>query len=119
MSPTQPSKAADGTTPRADVIADSAVNASLTAESRRRRPRAVVETMDYLSAARRFIRAAGKRVGDGDEVELRALLDLARCLDDAIYAAVVAQQQHGASWADIARATGTTRQAAHAKWGKR
>lgn len=75
------------------------------------------ETTDYLGAARRFIRAAGRRVADADEHELAALLDLQHDLDAAIADAVTGQKTRK-SWAQIALGTGTTREAAYQRWGK-
>lgn len=82
-----------------------------------RRVRRERETTEYLSAARRFIRAAGERVADADEVELGMLLELRHDLDAAISQAVNGQRARGASWAYIAQAAGTTRQAAQQRWG--
>ena len=82
---------------------------------RRARP---VETTDYLRAAARFLRGAGRRVADADPEDLAELLALRQVLDEAIATAVTGQrEQWGRSWADIARAAGTTRQAAHERWG--
>lgn len=78
-----------------------------------------VETTEYLKAAARFIRAAGRRVADADEVELQELLKLQAVLDEAVQAAVDGQRARGLSWAYIASATGKTRQAAFQRWGKR
>ena len=39
------------------------------------------ETLEYLAAARRFIRAAGKRVADADEFELAELVALRQELE--------------------------------------
>lgn len=86
--------------------------------SRRKRRRVSVETLDYLAAARRFIRAAGRRVAESDEHELEALLRLSDDLSAAIQTAVDGQRAHGKSWTDIARATGKTAQAAHKRWGR-
>lgn len=87
---------------------------------RRSRPTHVDrETMDYLGAATRFIRAAGRRVREGDEPELAGLLALQRVLDEAIADAVDGQKSGGKSWAQIALGTGTTREAAYQRWGKR
>jgi hypothetical protein len=84
----------------------------------RKRPRHEVETLDYLGAAKRFILAAGRRVGDADEHELRALLLLQVTLDEAIQTAVDGQRENGGkSWADIARGTGKSREAAYQRWG--
>ncbi|MGG7466051.1 AsnC family protein [Plantibacter sp. YIM 135347] len=78
-----------------------------------------VETVDFLAMVRRMIRAAGKRVGDADEVELRELFSLRANLDSAIDEAIRGQRDLGRSWQAIADATGTTRQAAHARYGPR
>lgn len=86
--------------------------------SRRKRRRVSVETLEYLGAARRFIRAAGRRVAESDEHELEALLNLSDDLADAIQTAVDGQRTHGKSWTDIARATGKTPQAAHKRWSR-
>lgn len=75
-----------------------------------------VETTEYLKMLRRMIRAAGKRVGDADEPELAALLGLQDELEQAITTAVAGQLSIGRSWASIAAGTGTTRQAAHARF---
>jgi hypothetical protein len=95
------------------------VKAAFTPRRRSKRVRRDVETMDYLGAARRFIRAAGRRVGDCDEPELAALLALRADLDAAIADAVAGQRAHGKSWASIALGTGTTREAAFQRWGRR
>lgn len=84
----------------------------------RKRPRHEVETLDYLGAAKRFILAAGRRVGEADEHELRALLMMQVTLDEAIQTAVDGQREnYGKSWADIAMATGKSREAAYQRWG--
>nr|WP_274637088.1 hypothetical protein [Microbacterium bovistercoris] len=66
-----------------------------------------------------MLRAAGRRVGDADEVELGMLLELRHDLDNAIAEAVRAQRDRGASWSFIASATGTSRQAAQQRWGEK
>lgn len=86
--------------------------------SRRKRRRVSVETLEFLGAATRLIRAAGRRVADSDEHELEALLGLQTVLADAIQTAVDGQRATGKSWADIARATGKTPQAAHKRWSR-
>lgn len=78
-----------------------------------------VETLPFIAAVGRMIRAAGRRVGDADEHELAALLNLRSVLDEAIDSAVHGQLAIGRSWADIARGTGHTRQAAHERWGRK
>jgi hypothetical protein len=78
-----------------------------------------VETGEYLAMLRRMLRAAGRRVADADEIELAELIGLENELHEAIARAVDGQRAIGRSWADIARATGTTKQAAHARWSRR
>lgn len=105
-------------TARADSEPETTVKLHLTPVRRSKRPRRDVEAMEFLGAVGRFLRAAGRRVGsDGDELELAALIAVRVQLDDAIRAAVTAQKERGKSWADIARGTGTTREAAFQKWG--
>lgn len=107
----------DTTTPVA-LDTRSTVKRSFTAK----RPKREVETTGkrgYISAAARFIRAAGRRAGEGDEPELAALLELRNVLDAAIADAVAGQRTYGKSWAAIARGTGTTREAAFQRWGKK
>lgn len=77
-----------------------------------------VDTIEYLQAARRFIRAAGKRCADADDFELAELLTLQDELDAAVAVAVAGLRERGQSWAYIAGATGTSRQAAYQRWGK-
>lgn len=98
---------------------DSGVKVDFTPRRRSKRPRKDVETMEYLGAARRFIRAAGRRVGECDEHELRELLALRDTLDEAIQDAVDGQRRIGKSWAQIGLGAGTTREAAYQRWGKR
>ncbi|HEY9522301.1 MAG TPA: hypothetical protein VIR33_03610 [Thermopolyspora sp.] len=84
--------------------------------ARRRRE---VETTDYLAMVRRLIAAAGKRVGDADEIELAELVELRDHLERAIAEAVTIQRgRWGRSWAEIGRGLGTTRQAAQQHYGK-
>lgn len=77
------------------------------------------ETLAYLGAARRFIRVAGRRVGECDEHELAALIALQADLDAAIQDAVDGQKAHGKSWAAIGIGAGTTREAAFQRWGRK
>lgn len=77
-----------------------------------------VETMDYLAMLRRLIAAAGRRVANADEPELRALIQCQADLDAAITSAVDGMRSRGRSWSYIAQATGTTRQAAQQRWGR-
>lgn len=97
---------------------DSGVKSNFTERRRSKRPKKDVETTEFIGAARRFIRAAGRRVGECDEHELAALLGLRDDLDAAIAEAVAGQRAYGKSWADIARGTGASREAAFQKWGR-
>ena len=56
---------------------------------------------------------------DGDDWArgLKAARDLRAALDDAERAAVEAARSAGATWEQIGEALGTSRQAAHRKWG--
>lgn len=77
-----------------------------------------VETPEYGAMVRRMIRAYGRRVADADEPDLADLLTLRADVDAAIAQAVQGQRAGGRSWAHIARATGTSRQAAYQRWGQ-
>jgi hypothetical protein len=84
--------------------------------ARRRRE---VETTEYLSMVRRLLRAAAKRVGNADEVELAELVEMRNHLEQAIAEAVTIQRQTwGRSWAEIGRGLGVSRQAAQQHYGK-
>lgn len=77
-----------------------------------------VETVEYLGMVRRMIRAAGRRVGEADEVELRMLDELRADLDAAVRAAVDGQRDLGRSWAHVGGALGITRQSAQQRFGR-
>lgn len=76
-----------------------------------------VETTEYLAMLRRMLGAAGRRVAEADELELRDLIALREHLEQAIQTAVDGQRGMGRPWSYIATATGTTRQAAQQRWG--
>lgn len=105
-----------GTTGPVNDDTTASVNPTLTVRRRSKRAKSSVEALEFIGAIRRFLRAAGIRVASSDEYELRALIALRTDLDEAIAVAVEGQRSVGRSWAYIATATGTTRQAAHAKW---
>ena len=103
------------------MTSDSAVKLSLTPAKSSKRARRDVETSGprgYMAAARRFIRAAGRRAGEGDEFELAELYALRTVLDEAMRDAINGQQSYGKSWAHIGAALGMTREAAWQRWGK-
>lgn len=66
----------------------------------------------------RMVRAAGRRVADGDPEDLAMLLDVQAELDAAIAAGVRGMRANtGRSWSEIGRALGVTKQAAAKRWG--
>lgn len=82
------------------------------------RKRGPVETPEYIKAAQRFIRAAGRRVGDADDVDLAQLIELRDAVETAIAEAVTSQRaNYGRSWQWVANGLGITRQAAQQKYG--
>lgn len=81
------------------------------------RPRRERDNDEYLAFLARIVRGAGDRLADANEGELRQLLELRDVLDNAIRHAVVGMHASGATWQEIGEATGTSRQAAHQKWG--
>jgi len=75
------------------------------------------ETTDYADMMRRMMNAHGRRVADGDVEDLAELLEIQKHLSFVVALAVQGQREnHGRSWADIARAAGTSRQAAQKRW---
>jgi hypothetical protein len=92
-----------------------AVKGSLTPKRRDR----VVENPEYAAFAARILRAAARRVADGDVEGLAGLVALRCELDAAISEAVqgLRSPKWSYSWADIARVLGTTRQAAQQRYG--
>lgn len=77
-----------------------------------------VETSAYFEMLGRMIAAAGRRVAKGDPEDLAQLVALAAALDDAAAVGVAGIRASGRSWADVGRATGMTRQAAHERWSR-
>ena len=97
--------------------ADAGPSGGRRSTGRARRRREPVENDQYTAFCVRILRAAGRRVADGD---VEALPDLARLqqeLDQALAAAVTGLRGFGYSWADIASRLGVTRQAAQQRWG--
>jgi hypothetical protein len=83
------------------------------------KPRLRIETPEYADMLTRMVRAYGRRVADGDEVDLARMLEARAELDEAIGVAVRGQRKrHGQSWAYVARGLGTTRQAAQMRYGR-
>ena len=79
-----------------------------------------VENDAYMAFAARIIRAAGRRIADGDVEDLPHLLQLQVELDEALQAAVDGLHDRlGFSWADIASRIGTSRQNVYKRWGRK
>jgi hypothetical protein len=92
-----------------------AVKGALTPKRRDR----VVENPEFAAFAGRILRAAARRVADGDVEGLAGLVALRSEVDAAIAEAIggLRSPQWSYSWADIARVLGTTRQAAQQRYG--
>jgi hypothetical protein len=108
------------TAPASKNTVKDALTPHLPARQSRRSARAgapVVENDAYSAFLRRAIRAAGRRVGNGDVDGLVDLLALAGELDRAIDSAVRGLREGGYSWGEIASRLGVTRQAAQQRWG--
>ena len=87
------------------------------ARTRRRGHRPVVENDDYARFTRRILAAHGRRIGSGDIEGLAELSRLADEIDSTVTDAVTGLRAAGFSWADIAARLGTSRQAAHQRYG--
>jgi hypothetical protein len=93
-----------------------AVKAALTPKRRDR----VVENPEYAAFACRILRAAARRVGDGDIEGLASLVALRSEVEAAIGEAITGLRspKWAYSWAQIAQVLGTTRQAAQQRYGR-
>lgn len=96
-------------------VADFDRKAALT---RRRRPpvNGYRETAKVAEGARRFVRAIGKRIAQGDPEDLAALLELDRVVADAYRTAVDGLRAQGRSDEAIGRVLGVSRQAVGQRW---
>lgn len=74
---------------------------------------------EFVAFSRRILRALGRRMAVSDPEDLAELLELHAELGAAIDQAVRGLRASGFSWSEIARGTGTTRQAAHARWASK
>jgi hypothetical protein len=84
-----------------------------------KRRKQTYETSEFALMLGRMLRAYGRRVGGSDVEDLREMFELQAAFADAVQSAVTAQRAElGRSWADIAEASGTTRQAAQMRYGK-
>lgn len=75
-----------------------------------------VETPEFAAMVARMVRALGRRVGEGDPVDLLELTALYGELDAALRAAVAEQRETGFSWGEIAAGLGVSRQTAHQRF---
>lgn len=75
-------------------------------------------TEEFLSAVRRMMRAAAKRVADGDEFELNEFMVMLRDEGKYVLGQAVAGQRRfgGKSWKAIGEGAGVTAQTAHERW---
>ncbi len=80
------------------------------------RTKSKVETPEYAAMLARMIRGYGRRVGDGDEVDLAEMLDMAKTLSEATTNAVQLMRSDRISWSYIALGAGISRQAAWKRW---
>lgn len=76
-------------------------------------------THDMALATSRMLRAVARRIDRYADIEdLHDLFRLERELAEVTAAAVRAAHRDGFTWESIGEAAGTTRQAAHKRWGK-
>lgn len=71
-----------------------------------------VETPEFAAMVRRMIRAHGRRVGDGDPIDLVPLVELRGVLEAAIGQAVAGLVAEGFSWREVGEGMGVSREAA-------
>lgn len=86
---------------------------------RKSTPRREIENARFVLMVQRMIRTMGKRVANADSEDLTMLLELRQKTDDALLVAVRGLRASGHTWEQIGEASGTTRQAALMRWGKR
>lgn len=75
-----------------------------------------VETPEFGKAVKRMLRAYGRRVADADDVDLAELAAMRDVVDQVIGHAVAGQRARGASWSEIGRALGVSKQTAHERY---
>ncbi len=78
-----------------------------------------VETPEFGAMVKRMLRAYGRRVADADPEHLASLVALRDELEQGILLGIDGQRRGGrASWTDIGRALGISRQGAFQRYGK-
>lgn len=84
-----------------------------------KRARRVRENDEYREMMTRMVRAHGRRVIEGGNIEdLAHLRDLRDQIDTAMGEVARAVQASGRSWSEIGGALGMTKQSAHQRFGK-
>ncbi len=101
--------------PAAPALFDTA---TVAAKPARKREKKVVEMADYISFARRILRATGRRVQDRDIEGLAGLAVLQAEINDQMKETAKALNAQGYSWAEIGRVLGVSKQAAQQRFGK-
>lgn len=82
--------------------------------------RRVYDTDEFLKACGRMLEAGGRRVGDGDTVDLAALVELRKRMEEIeLDAVLMMRDRHGYSWTEIGRDLGITRQAAQQYYARK
>lgn len=74
-----------------------------------------VETPEFAAMLRRMVKALGRRLADGDPVDLAELLAVQKELDAALDEAVRGQRRQF-SWDEIGQGLGVSRQAAQKRF---
>lgn len=78
-----------------------------------------VETPEFGAMVKRMLRAYGRRVADADPEDLADLVALRDELEQAILLGIDGQRRGGrASWTDVGRALGISRQGAFQRYGR-
>lgn len=85
---------------------------------RKKRRRRSIENVEFRQMLGRLLRAFVRRVGDGDPDDLVLAVSLAADVELVLRKAVARQRAAGASWAQIARQLGCTKQAAQQRFGR-
>lgn len=79
----------------------------------------VTETTEFAAFVRRIIKAYGRRIGHGGDIDcLPELVRLSSEVDAVISQAVAGLRAEGYSWGEISSRLGTTRQAAQQRFGR-